>query len=259
VLHGPRAPAGTDPEIAFYNLQNIVAAHDNVKQGALDDFQLIRLVKSLDITSPATIKFDSSRIYFFGHSQGSLTGGLYVPCEPDVKAVIYSGAGGGLIEGLLTKTKPVNIAALVQSFFHHPVLNLLQGFFDESDPANYVSRLFREPPATFAPKNVFVSLGINDSYAPDATIETFATAAGVVPVNPQLLAIDAMALDGRTWMNAPIVGNVAGGVTGVVCEYNPLSNSDGHFVVFNVPDAIAQSTRFFGTLASTGMATLGPP
>jgi len=268
VLHGPRAPAGTDVDTAFFNFNNLIAARDNVKQGALDDFQLIRLVKTIDVASAPTIggpiQFDTTKIYFFGHSQGSLTGGLYVPAEPDVKAAIFSGAGAGLVGGLLHKTQPVDIASLVQSLFRdpvddfHPFLNVLQGYFDESDPANYLRRLFREPPAGFAAKDVFISLGLRDSYAPDETIETFSLAAGVVPVNPQLLAIDDMALDGRAFVDAPQVGNVAGGKTGVVCEYDP-GTGEGHFVVFDVRAAQVQSTRFLGTLAKDGAARLDPP
>jgi hypothetical protein len=34
---------------------------------------------------------------------------------------------------------------------------------------------------------------------------------------------------------------------------------DGHFVVFDVPSAIAQSNRFLATAAATGTARLDPP
>jgi predicted esterase len=269
VLHGPRSPEGTDVDTAFFNFNNLLAARDNVKQGALDDFQLIRLVQTIDVAAaPETgqrIKFDPSKIYYFGHSQGSLTGGLYVPADPDIKAAIFSGAGAGLVGGLLHKTAPVDIAAVVQSLFrdpvddYHPFLNILQGFFDESDPANYLRRLFIEPPPGFAAKDVFVTLGLRDSYAPDETIATFSLAAGVRPVNPQLLAIDGMALDGRGWVDAPQAGNVAGGRTGVVVEYDPGTRDDGHFVVFDVRSATMQTARFLGTLAKTGTASLDPP
>ena len=73
-------------------------ARDNPKQGALDDFQLLRLVKAIDVaaapTTGAPIKFDPARIYFKGHSQGGLTGPLFLAAEPEVKAAVLSGAGG---------------------------------------------------------------------------------------------------------------------------------------------------------------------
>lgn len=268
VLHGPRAPVGTDVDTAFFNFNNLVAARDNVKQGALDDFQVLRLVKTINVAAAPTveipIRFDPTKIYYFGHSQGSLTGGLFVAAEPELKGAVFSGAGAGLVAALLTKAKPVDIGRLVQSFFRdpvddfHPFLNLLQGYFDESDPANYARRYFLEPPAGTSAKNVLVTLGLRDSYSPVPTIETFAVAAGVVPVNPALAPIEAMALDGRAWKDAPQVENVAGGVTGVVCEYDP-GGGEGHFVVFNVHAAQVQSTRFLATHAATGSARLDPP
>jgi hypothetical protein len=278
VLAGTRAPAGTDQDTAFFNFNNILAARDNIKQGGLDDFQLLRLVESIDLPSlpdgNAPFKLDASRVYFFGHSEGSLTGALFVGEEPLVKAAIFSGAGAGLVSSLLLKMQPVNIASLVQDLFDEPVddfnpmLNLLQGFFDESDPENYARRYFAEPPAGQAPKSIYISLGLRDSYAPDPTIETFALAVGVVPVNPDLLTpdlfSDGLSLVGGSFVNAPQSKNVAAGAaTGVLCEYDPgpddaADDFDGHFVIFNVPAAQAQSTRFLGTAASGGVATLLP-
>jgi len=274
VLAGTRAPAGTDQDTAFFNFDNILAARDNIKQGSLDNFQLLRLVESIDLPAlpdgTAPLKLDTSRVYFFGHSEGSLTGALFVGEEPLVKAAVFSGAGAGLVSSLLLKMQPVNIAALVQDLFDEPVddfnpmLNLLQGFFDESDPENYARRYFAEPPVGQAPKSIYISLGLRDNYAPDPTIETFALAVGVQPVNPDLLAVDGLALVGGSFVNAPQSKNVAAGAaTGVLCEYDPgpddaADDFDGHFVVFNVPAAEAQSTRFLGTAASGGVATLLP-
>ncbi len=267
VLHGPRSPEGTDVETSFFNFNNLVAARDNPKQGALDDFQLLRLIKVVDVAAaPVTklpIRFDATKVYFFGHSQGSLTGGLYVAAEPEVKAAIFSGAGAGLVAALLTKTKPVDVSAIVQSFFrdqvddYHPFLNMLQGFFDETDPGNYARRYFQEPPPGMAPKSIYITLGTDDSYSPVPTIKTFALASGVVPVNPMIDPIDALPLSGLAFQDAPQTNNVGSGrATGVLCEYQTPPNDDGHFVVFNVKQAIAQSTRFLGTLAHNGAATL---
>ncbi len=269
VLHGPRAPADTDPNLAFFNFNNLLAAHDNPKQGALDDFQLLRLLKAIDVKANAVASsdfhFDATRIYFFGHSQGSLTGSQYVAAEPEIKAAVFSGVGAGLVLALLGKTKPIDIATLVQSFFgmavdeFHPALNLLQGYFDDSDPGNYARRYFVEPPAGMSAKSVFVSQGLRDRYVPVATIQAFALAAGVKPVQPQLDPIPYLSVAGLAFVDAPQAANVAGGATGVLCQYDPGPKNDGHFVVFDVPAAAAQSTRFLASHAQTGMATLSVP
>ena len=268
VLHGTRAPVGTDPNTAFFNFNNLIAAHDNPKQGALDDFQLLRLVTSINVGSApstsASIQFDASLVYFFGHSQGSLTGALYVAAEPNVQAAVFSGAGGGLIAGLLEKKKPIDVGAVVASLLggpvdaSHPMLNLLQGYFDDSDPANYARRFFVEPPPGATAKSVYISLGLRDSYAPVPTIETFALASGVHPVLPQLVAVTYLPLTKLTFEVAPQVDNVAGLATGVLCEYDP-GEGEGHFVVFDVPAAEHQSTRFLATHAASGMARLDLP
>ena len=58
VLHGPRDPSSSNPEITFFNLQNLEAARENVKQGAADDFQLLRLVEGMDIPKAPTRSSD---------------------------------------------------------------------------------------------------------------------------------------------------------------------------------------------------------
>jgi predicted esterase len=270
VLHGPRAPAGTNVDLAFFNVQNLRAARANPKQGALDDFQLLRLVRAIDVASAPTtgqrIKFDPDRIYFKGHSQGSLTGPLFLAVEPEVKAAVLSGAGGELMLALLNKKKPLDIPAVVGALLHdpadefHPMLNLIQSYMEDADPVNYARLLFREPPASFSPKSIYQSLGITDNYTPIPAIKALGLAMGVQPVNPMREPIDNLDLDGLSWGQAPVSKNVAAqAATGVLLEYPQAAGSDGHFVVFDVPDATAQSNRFLGTAAATGTAQLLAP
>lgn len=57
-----------------------------------------------------------------------------------------------LILSLLNKTEPNNIAELVESLLQeppvvdHPLLNMLQAFFESADPNNYGRQYFRELP-----------------------------------------------------------------------------------------------------------------
>jgi len=268
VLHGPRAPM-TDPDLSFFNLNNIRAARTNVKQGALDDFQLLRLVKNISVVGPTTgapIRFNPKKIYFKGHSQGGLTGPLFLAAEPEVQAAILSGAGGGIILALLNKTKPVNIPHLVSAILadpvdqFHPLLSLVQLYFEDSDPINYARLLFQEPPAGMAKKPIFQSLGLIDNYAPVPVIKSLGMAMGVQPIAPILDPIDGLDFVDLQWGSAPTSDNVGGaGVTGVLLEYNQKKGSDGHFVIFDIPAAIHQSNRFIGTHSATGTAQLLPP
>jgi hypothetical protein len=154
----------------------------------------------------------------------------------------------------------------VQSFFHdpldafHPVLSLIQGYFEDADPVNYGPLLFAAPLPGIAPKSVFQSLGIVDHYAPIPDIEALALAIGVQPIAPRLMPLDEEQLSSIVWGTAPVSSNVSNGAaTGVLLEYPAAPNRDGHFVVFDVPDAIAQSNRFLGSAVRANPARLDPP
>jgi predicted esterase len=267
VLHGPRDPTGSNPELTFFNFQNIAGARDNVRQGAADNFQLLRLAERLQVTMPdgSTARFDASRVAFMGHSQGGLTGPGFVATEPRVRAAVLSGAGANLLLSLLGKTEPVDIPALVAGLLgeevdeFHPFLNLVQMYFEPGDPGNYARGFFREPGAAQPAKNVFLSLGLVDHYTPLPTIMALAVAMGVQPVTPVLEPVAGMDLLGLAPATAPVTGNVAGGAaTGVVCEYQAAAGDDGHFVLFDVPAARAAYARFLATAMGDDVATLLP-
>lgn len=269
VLHGPRDPTGNNPELTFFNLRNLLAARDNVRQGAADDFQLLRLVETMQVASaPQTgqpIKFDPSKIYFVGHSQGGLTGPLFLAAEPKVKAGVLSGAGAVLILSLLNKKEPNDIAALVESLLmepagtDHPLLNLLQMYFEPADPNNYGPQLFRAPPPGMPPKSIFQTLGLVDNFTPVPNIAAFALSLGVQPMAPRLYDLPGLELTDLTWTDGPVQSNVAGGkATGVLREYAQAPNDDGHFVIFDLWAARHDWTRFLATHETTGVAVMAP-
>ena len=103
-------------------------------------------------------------------------------------------------------------------------------------------------------------MGLIDHYTPVPNIKALAIAMGIQPAGPMLEPIDGLAFTTTQWAQAPITGNEAGGqATAVMLEYTAPTGHDGHFVVFDVPSAIAQSNRFLATHAATGTARLDPP
>ncbi|MBZ0238480.1 MAG: hypothetical protein K8M05_39570 [Deltaproteobacteria bacterium] len=262
VLHPPRSMG--NPETDFFNFQNPYAARNNPIQGAADDFSVVRLVESIAMREDGrVIRFDPSRIYFFGHSQGGLTGPPFVAYEPLVQGAVLSGAGGTLYNALLNKTEPVDITALVSGVIidspldqWNPVLAILQMWVERSDSVNYGPLLVREPPPGVAPRPIFQTMGFVDHYTPLPTIEAFAVSIGGHHVGPAIEPIEGLALLGRAELTAPVSGNL-GGTTAVIIQYE-ATDSDGHFVVFDVAQARRQSTQFLSTLASTGTATVPP-
>jgi hypothetical protein len=274
VLHGPRGNA--DPSIAFFNLNNPVAGRDNPLQGAADAWAMQRLLETLAIPASLDgardITFNMNKLYFFGHSQGGLTGPAYIAFEPTLKGAVLSGTGGTFYLSLLTKTEPVNFPELTATLVRdepldedNPTLGLAQMALERSDGVNYAPLMVREPPMgdngqPLAPKNIFQTEGFTDHYSPNAVIEAFAVALGgdIVQLPDQKDLEGLTALRGRAIKPSPITNNV-GSVTAVLAQYKQAGASDGHFVVFDVGSARKQSSQFLGSLASTGQATVVSP
>ena len=265
VLHGPRNPGG-NPELDFFNFGNVYAARDNALQGYADAFSQLRLARALSFDDAGrTIVFDMTKVFFFGHSQGGLTGPGFVAFEPGLKGAVLSGTAGLLYLNLLNKTKPLNIPALVETFLRdepvdvdNPSLALVQMWVERSDPANYAPLMVRRPPPGVAPRAIFQTEGFTDTYSPNVGIEAFATALGgdIVKEAAQK-PVEGLELRGRTVRATPITNNL-NGVTAVLAQFNQRPGSDGHFVVFDISTAKQQAARFLGTLASTGQATVVP-
>jgi predicted esterase len=270
VLHGPRNPGG-NPELDFFNFGNPYAARDNAAQGFADAFSQLRLGVGLSIPDgQRTHHFDPTKIYFFGHSQGGITGPGFVAFEPSLSGAVLSGTAGLLYENLLHKTEPLNIPDLVQTFVRdepvdedNPSLALVQMWVDRSDCINYAPLMARKPATidgvALAPRSIYQSEGFIDTYSPNIGIEAFATSLGGDIVQlPDFKAVEGLTLRGRTPKPAPITGNL-NGVTAVLAQYEQESGSDGHFVVFDLPVAENHAAKFLGTLARTGQATMVAP
>lgn len=264
-VHGLRNPSRTDPEINFFNLFNVYAARDNVHQCAADQFQLLRFLLSLEARNPA-LRFDASRLYYMGHSQGGITGPQFLAFEPEIKGAVLSGAGATFLLSLVAKTEPVDVTSIVDAVIQegkttefHPLLSIVQMFIEDADPANYARLLFTAPPQGVAPKSIWQSIGFTDRYTPIANGMSLAVAMRTQPVEPIFEPIRGFDRTGLEPARPPVSGNVAGGAaTGVTLEYREAPGSDGHFVVFRVPEANRSYARFLATLARDGRAVVNP-
>ncbi|MBV8762149.1 MAG: hypothetical protein JO257_32950, partial [Deltaproteobacteria bacterium] len=159
VLHGPRNPGG-NPEVAFFNFINPYAGRDNALQGAADAWSQMRL--ALGMTPAAGVKFDPANVFFFGHSQGGVTGPAFIAFEPTLKGAVLSGTGGILYLSLLYKTAPVSFPELISPILRDdpldedtPSLALAQMWIERADGANYAKLMVRHPPAGNPAKNIF--------------------------------------------------------------------------------------------------------
>ncbi len=287
IFHGtrPGAPeSDTSKEILFFNFNNVEAARTNARQSGLDEIQRARLFTDSDVRVPAAIattgaeiRFDASRLMFFGHSQGSLNGPLFLAGSDAARGAVLSGASGLIQITLLEKTQPEpSVATLVKTVFLqllvdeqaevellYPPLALAQSIVDPVDPINYGLRIATEPKFG-GPKSVLVTEGVRadgtgDSYAPPRGCEAFARSAGLPLADPVVHALT----DGHAQTVAippgGLSGNLGGGqASGVLQQWDPGSG-EGHFVVFDVDAATLQAALFLRNLADDPKGSVPAP
>jgi hypothetical protein len=271
VQHGPRRGEGegssNDPDQLFFNFQNPDAARGNPLQGAADVLSVLRLVSqgslaSAEETNADAIVIDPARVVLYGHSQGSTHMSMALPFS-SVPGAVLSGNGGGLVEALLNKTNPVNIARVLPYVIQdaddngtlrmgdkHPVLALLQQYIDPADPLNFAPLLVVRPEEDQGLKSVFQTFGLDDTYAPPATLARYIYAAEQMILAPAPSGLNAQAQNVVSVAQStdPVTANVtidSQTASLVARQYTPVS--DGHFVA----DEVEQANRdVMGFLAS---------
>ena len=281
-LHGDGAAGGRNTgnwnvDFETFNVGNLIAMRDNFRQSALDSVVLLRMTRALTVPASvakggAAIAFNPAKTYFFGHSQGGLTGPLFVSVEPGIPAALFSEGGGRFVISILEKTQPVDIPKALKALLatndpldlYHPALNLLQIGAEPTDPANYAVHLVRRPPGA-SPVHVFFTEGTKDPYTPPDAINALATAA-YVQLSKSPYSQDVPQLDLR-WA----------GLGGAAIAENPISENctpedgkkatgalvmfkdEGHFAVFDNATAKAMFRHFFRTMVDTGVPVITVP
>jgi len=258
---GTRRGASTDsPDNLFFNYANPAAGRGNPLQGAADQISLVRFVTGFDLAAGQSpiqteIKVAAGQIAFWGHSQGATEGGIAMPYTTGVNGAVLTGEGASVIDALLTKTNPVDIAAVVPIVLqdapqnvtvYHPVLALLQNDLDIVDPLNHAGLLVMNPLAAANQKHVFQPYGQKDTYAPPVTQATFALAALLGEAAPESGVTDDPFYGGSD-LPVPVGGNarILGiPITAIVRQYVPGSTYDGHFVSYDNVQAEADVNHF---------------
>jgi hypothetical protein len=297
IFHGTRPGAGRDEtEIAllFFNFENIAAARTNARQSAIDEVQRARLFTETKMTIPASVsangrevRFDGTKVLFFGHSQGGLNGPLFLAADDASRGGVLSGASGGFTITLREKTMPrPSVAALVRSVFLgleedearelddlHPALALAQMLVDPVDPLAYARDIVLEPRQTasgrFSPKSIYMTVGVNpdgtgDRFTPPRGIEVHAVAMGLPFVLPLQRDVPEASYGAppQLMVTVPpsgVAGNLAGGAaSGAVAQWPVPPGGEGHFVVFDVPGARAQAAGFLRALADGAPGRVPP-
>ncbi|MDZ4694029.1 MAG: hypothetical protein SGI86_02710 [Deltaproteobacteria bacterium] len=260
-LHGTRTGTTTlGVEELVFNILNPQSARDTQLQAAADLFVMAKVTSSFDQMG---VKLDPAKVVLYGHSQGANAAAMAAGYEPIYKSVVLSGSGGFLAKSLVSKQKPVNIAAALpviigepvnaENPVNHPLITVLQTYFERGDPLNMVNRIALYPRMDVGAKNLLHIFGTLDTYAPEVTQAELARQAGVA------LAGTAVYADhGLTATASPASGNLMHGntkFTAVQIQYAP-AGYDGHFVSTMDTGAKAAVVQSLGSTVRDGVATV---
>ncbi len=278
IHHGARNPTTASPDLLFFNVQNPEAVRFNTLESALDIVTQARFATGLELPADVlerdaiAVHFDPDRVFFFGHSQGGLVAPLYLGIDDGVRGGVISAGGALLGYALLEKTQPFSIPIIFQTALgigtdarafereglgiNHPVISVLQGWIEPSEPANYAGMIFDHPRAGFAPKSILQTEGLMDVYTPPHSIEALAVAIRNQQVEPISQRIATLELLGIPAGGDTVTANVAGGLATAGLLQFP---DNGHFAVFMNTSAQSRIAGFFESLRLTGGPGVIPP
>jgi hypothetical protein len=280
VEHGARRGASTtSPERLIFNLINPRAARDNYLQGAADVVQALRVagvtVSAAGSPTGAAIAFNPVAVAFFGRTQGSTSGELALPFTDAAVAAVLSGAGAFMTSSLLDRRSPVDLSAGLTFAAGepldaaHPVMTLLQSFFDRVDPLNTNPLTLSKPPTGHVSKHVFMTWGVGDTYTPSSTMQPNAVTLHIPAIRPLVemadlllvsrpVSLDVTAGDGkmRTGVLAQYMPAGGGGDAGAGDGGAGIGSYDGNLVAFRDPAAIADWSAFLRSYFATGTPTI---
>ena len=279
-------------ELAFYNPLNPAATRDNLRQAAIDASLLARLLmatnfataerpegnrpnnkkKKQKVLEPmpgqAPPRFDTTKLLFAGHSQGSQSLAVQAVIDPLVRGVILSGGGSDARLGIVRR-RDLTIMPFIETALgleegelneFHPLMALVQALIDPVDPQSF-ARLYREPLPGRSPQNVLHYGGITDTYNPPESAAALATALRAAPLSPLLAQVPGLRILGINPTEGLLRGNLGNGkATAAFVQLASTRGEDGHFVVFVEPAAADLAMQFMKTALSPagGPAEVGP-
>jgi len=267
---GPRNVAGEDEQFLMFNLTNLRAMRDNVRQAALEITLLADLVPQLVVdasTCPgasAEARLDGGALGLMGHSMGAWIAPLALASAPRYHALALSGAGGSWIENIVHKERPIPPRPFVESLLgyagrslhsHDPALTLVQWALESADTALY------GPLVAATEAHVLMLQGVVDAYQPPPLANATSLSLGLdlaLPAldatHPDLAAFRPLAADlplvGLGALPYPIAGNRLGARTRVVAQHPEDDVEDGHEVAYQTEGPKHQYRCFFASWAA---------
>lgn len=285
-LGGLRNTTGGDEQFLTFNVGNLGAMRDNIRESAVELAVIAHVGVALRVDASdcdgaggASIGFDASHVAIMGHSMGAWIAPLAAAHEPLFGAMILSGAGGSWIANIMWKQKPVAPLPVISTLLRHadlrahdPVLSLAQWALESSDPQIYGPLIVREPPPGGAPRHVLMMQGIVDNYLLPRIANATSLSLGLDLAGPALDTADdprlvdqlplepLLPLAGRTAIPLPAAGNVVLAddrvATAVVTQHAEDGLEDGHEVMYQTDVPKHQYQCFLASWLATGVPSV---
>jgi len=280
-LHGSRHNPPDLNGLMLYNiLGNVDGTIDNFHVSAMELTILSRLMlattvdaqlsENLNSGSAANnlIRFNPERLTAMGQSMGSTIGVSWATVDPRVKGIVFSGAGGMLVEIANTALEPMDLKPTLELLIFdgqpdihlaHPLLHTFQSLWDMVDPVAKGSYISQNPHPGFAPKDIMMTAGYRDGYfhprSQAALAITLGTPIAGSAVEP--LLAERLELAGLSPVALPVNHNFETYTSGVASFSAP--HTLGHYVVFNQEGSRHQYTCFLNTVGTSGGAVIFEP
>jgi hypothetical protein len=287
-LGGLRNPMNWNEDFAIFNVGNLPALRDNVRESAVELVLFASIAQSLSFDasdcegfSGGPVKFDLTHGDLMGHSMGSTISPLAFSFQPTYKTLILSGAGASWMANLLYKELPVPVLPLVDLLLEYspmkreltmgdPMLSMIQWALDPADPLNYTDFILNEPMDGGPPRDVLMEQGIVDHYIlppiANGTSLSLGLDLGGKELDDTVSALsqftplgELLRFSGRKVIALPAQGNwVAQGgtkATALVIQHPSDGIEDGHEIVFQT-DPPKHEYECFLASSLTGVPTV---
>jgi pimeloyl-ACP methyl ester carboxylesterase len=284
-IGGLRNTTGGDEQFLVFNVGNISAMRDNIRESAmeLDVIAHVGVGLQLDASAcpgaSATASFDATHVAIMGHSMGAWIAPLVLASEPAFGAAILSGAGGSYVANIIDKQKPTPPAGIIAALLdyrnhdyqldrHDPGLTLLQWAAEPSDPQAYTADIVH-PPAGTAPRSLLMLQGIVDHYILPSIADATSLSLGLDEAGPaydgdnaelaslgQPVLAPLLPLIGRAQIGLPATANIDAHTTAVVVQHPGDAIEDGHEVVFQTEPPKHQYRCFLASWLASGAPTV---
>ncbi len=279
-LGGLRNTTHGDEQFLTFNVNNLGAMRDNIRESAIEIDALMRTAKDLHLgaadcppagttdAGPADVSFDLAHAAVMGHSMGAWIAPVAAANGDGALAMVLSGAGGSWIENIMWKTKPTPVYPVISAFLHEldlrgddPVLSFAQWALEPADPQIYTR--------AFAARggHVLMVQGIVDDYILPNIANATSLSLGLdlagteldTESDPRLAEQRPLApllpLVGSAGIALPASAN-RGSATRVVVQHHEDGIEDGHEVLFQTDAPKHQYQCFLHSWIAKGTPTV---